>query len=217
MQDYATMREAMVEGQVRPADVSGIAVISAMRSLPREVFVPDALRPLAYAGAHLPIGPGRVILDPRTLAKMLDALDIQGNELVLDIGVAFGYSSAVIARTAEAVVAIEPDAAMAADAERLLLDHQVDNVAVLHAALDAGAPQHAPYDVIVLQGGVQRIPQTVLDQLNEGGRIGAIFMAGEIGAFRIGFKVDGRVSWRFMFNATAPVLPGFETAQGFKF
>jgi protein-L-isoaspartate(D-aspartate) O-methyltransferase len=146
---------------------------------------------------------------------MLDALDIQPDELVLDIGCGLGYSTAVIARLAEAVVAVEEDAGMAAEAQDTLSERGVDNAAVIEGALAAGAAKHGPYDVIILQGAVERLPDALLAQLREGGRIAALFMEGALGVCRIGYKIDGNITWRFSFNAGAPVLPGFEEQRAF--
>jgi len=146
---------------------------------------------------------------------MLDALDIQPNEVVLDIGCGLGYSSAVIAQLAEAVVAVEEEAGFAADAQSILVEHGADNVAVIEGPLVDGAAKHGPYDVIVLEGAIEHVPTGLLDQLNEGGRIGALFMDGALGVCRIGHKIDGDVTWRFSFNASAPVLNGFEHRHAF--
>ncbi len=215
MADYAARRTTMVDTQVRPADVTSFPVIEAMLTVPREAFVPDDLREAAYVGENIDLGGGRVVLEPRSLAKMLDALDISPDDMVLDVGAGLGYSSAVIARLAEAVVALEEDPGMAAEAERLLGEHGADNVAVVTGALAGGAPRHGPYDVIVIEGGVGALPPALEDQLKEGGRIGAIFMEGTLGTCRIGHRIDGRLSWRFAFNAGAPVLPGFERPRVF--
>lgn len=119
MIDFAAAREVMVDRQVRPADVTLYPIIDAMLAVPREEFVPEALRPVAYFGDHVPLAAGRVLLDPRVFGKLLDGLNIGPSDLVLDVGCGMGYSSAVIARMAEAVVALEEDPALAADAERL--------------------------------------------------------------------------------------------------
>ena len=117
MSDYATRRTAMVDTQVRPCDVTKFPIIESMLTVPREQFVPPHMREAAYMGKNLELEDGRVVLEPRTLAKMLDALDIQSSEMVLDIGCVQGYSSAVIARMAEAVVAVEDDASRAQEAQ----------------------------------------------------------------------------------------------------
>jgi protein-L-isoaspartate(D-aspartate) O-methyltransferase len=209
MTDFAARRTMMVDTQVRPSDVTKFPIIDAMLSVPREVFVPREQAEAAYISENVPIAPGRVVLEPRTLGKLLDALNIAGNELVLDIGAGYGYSSALVARMAEAVIAVEEDETLAAEAQSILSDQNADNVVVHTGPLTDGAAQHGPYDVIMIQGGVERVPDALLDQLKEGGRIGCVFMEGALGVVRIGYKIDGDVTWRFAFNASAPVLPGF--------
>ena len=210
MPDYAVRRTMMVDTQVRPSDVTKFPIIDAMLAVPREKFVPADKREAAYMGENINLGGGLVLLEPRTLAKMLDALDISGNELVLDIGCGHGYSAAVIARMAEAVVAVDTDADRAADTQATLTEMGADNVIVQAGVLVEGAPEHGPYDAITVQGGVEHVPQTILDQLKEGGRIACLFMDGALGVVRIGYKIDGDVNWRISFNAAAPVLAGFE-------
>lgn len=215
MTDFATRRTMMVDTQVRPSDVTKFPIIDAMLNIAREDFVPAAMREASYLGENLDIGPNRVILEPRTLSKMLDALDVSNDDLILDVAANYGYSSAVMAHIAEAVVAVEEDEAMSQEAQEALSAAGIDNVAVHMAPLVEGAPQHGPYDVIILQGGVAQIPDVLLDQLKEGGRIAAIFMDGPLGEVRIGLKQEGRVTWRLAFNAGAPILPGFARALNF--
>lgn len=169
----------------------------------------------AYISENVPIAPGRVVLEPRTLGKLLDAINIEGNELVLDIGAGYGYSSALVARMAEAVIAVEEDETLAAEAQSILSDQGADNVVVHTGPLTDGAVQHGPYDAILIQGGVEQVPEGLLDQLKEGGRIGCVFMEGALGVARIGYKIDGDITWRFAFNASAPVLPGFAKEVAF--
>ena len=215
MSDFATRRTMMVDTQIRPSDVTKFPIIDAMLSVPREAFVPRPLREAAYVGENLDLGGGRVILEPRTLAKMLDSLDISGDELVLDIGAAFGYSSAVIARMAQAVVAVEENADMVAEAQTILSEQGADNVILHEGPLVAGAPEHGPYDVIVVQGAVEQIPDDLLEQLKDGGRIACVFSDNALGVVRVGYKIDGDISWRYAFNAGAPVLPGFVSEAEF--
>ena len=166
--------------------------------------------------AH-PLCNHRVILDSRTLAKMLDAVDVTDSELVLDVGSGFGYSAAIIAHLAEAVVALESEDKPANEMQNALIDHGIDNVIVERGSLFGGAANHAPYDVIFVQGGVELIPNEILTQLKEGGRIVAIFMQGSLGSVKIGYKLNNEVSWRFAFNAGAPVLEGFKKEMTFTF
>lgn len=215
MTDFTVRRRIMVDTQVRPSDVTKFPIIEAMLRVPREIFVPVAQREAAYCGDNVELGNGRVLLEPRTLAKMLDALDVSGDELVLDIGCGFGYSSAVVARMAQAVVAVEEDETMIGEAQELLSDIGADNV-ILHAGpLVDGAAEHGPYDVIVVQGGVGEVPKGIEDQLKDGGRIACILMTGALGAVSVGYKSGDVITWRFEFNAGAPVLSGFEKQHSF--
>ncbi|WOI55157.1 protein-L-isoaspartate O-methyltransferase [Palleronia sp. LCG004] len=215
MADYTRRRIMMVDTQVRPSDVTEFPIIDAMLDVPRELFVPQALREAAYSGEHLPLDSRRVILDPRTLAKLCDALDVTPEDLVLDIGPGMGYSSAILARLSQAVVAVEPVPAYVTEAQAALAEAGIDNAAINEGALNEGAPEYAPFDVIVIQGGIEVLPDTIVDQLAENGRICCIFMERELGTARIGRKVDGRIHWRYAFNASAPVLPGYERTREF--
>lgn len=215
MTDFAARRRMMVDTQIRPSDVTKYPIIDALLNVPRELFVPDAQRDAAYIGRDLQLTANRVLLEPRTLAKTLDALDVSGDELVLDVGSAYGYSAAVVARFAEAVVALEEDETMSGESVALLAEAGADNVIPHAGSLAEGAAEHGPYDVILVQGGVEELPQTLLDQLKDGGRIACIFMTGALGEVRIGHKTGSAVSWRFEFNAGAPVLPGFEKQRIF--
>ncbi|APX23837.1 MAG: protein-L-isoaspartate O-methyltransferase [Rhodobacteraceae bacterium] len=214
MTDFVTRRRMMVDTQVRPSDVTKFPIIDAMLRIPREIFVPDGKQEAAYAGRNVRLGDGRVVLEPRTLSKMLDAINIDDDDLVLDIGTGMGYSSAVIARIAEAVVAVEDDESLAAEAQGLLSEYG-DNVMLHTGPLAEGAPEHGPYDAIVIEGGVEELPETITDQIKEGGRIVCLFMEGALGTVRVGWKIDGAITWRFAFNATAPVMPGFEKKTAF--
>ncbi|GAA6208426.1 protein-L-isoaspartate O-methyltransferase [Cognatishimia sp. WU-CL00825] len=216
MSDNKIRRIAMVDTQVRPSDVTKFPIIEAMLSVPREIYVPLEKRDAAYIGENLSLGPDRVILEPRTLAKMLDGLDIRKDELVLDIGSGLGYSAAVIARMAEAVVAVESDEDQASEAQVLLADQNVDNVVVHQGALPAGAADHGPYDVIIVQGGIEIIPDALAAQLKNGGRIACLFMQGKLGVVKIGLKEAENISWRPVFNAGAPLLAGFERVAEFE-
>lgn len=215
MNDYLPRRTMMVDTQVRPNDVTKFPIIEAMLSVPRENFVPDGRQDAAYVGENLDIGPGRVMFEPRTLAKLLDALDPQPGDKVLILGATLGYTAALVARIAGHVVAVEEDAALAVLAQERLLG--LANVTVRTGPIAAGAAKDGPFDRILIEGGVEDLPADLLAQLKEGGRIGAVFMQGALGQVRIGHRIDQKVSWRFSFNATAPVMAGFAKAQEFTF
>lgn len=215
MTDYDQRRTMMVDTQVRPSDVTKFPIIDAMLSIPREAFVPDGLREAAYVGENLDIGDDRVLLEPRTLAKMLDALDIQSQHVVLDLGCGLGYSTAIIGRMAEFVVAVEDESGRADEAQATLSQHGIDNAAVMTGPLAEGAAKSGPYDVIIVQGAVENVPAALIAQLREGGKIACIFAEGALGVVRIGHKIDGVMNWRFAFNAGAPVLSGFQKERSF--
>ncbi|SMO33276.1 protein-L-isoaspartate O-methyltransferase family protein [Ruegeria faecimaris] len=215
MTDFAARRRTMVDTQVRPSDVTKFPIIDAMLSVKRENFVPDAQREAAYVEGLIELEAGRCILEPRTLAKMLDVLNITNDEVVLDIAPALGYSTAVAARMAQLVVAVEADEALAAEAQTLLMEADADNVVVHVGPLDEGAAEHGPYDVVMIQGGVEEVPSALIDQLKDHGRIACLFMEGDLGTVRIGHKSGDRVTWRQAFNASAPVLKAFSAESAF--
>jgi protein-L-isoaspartate(D-aspartate) O-methyltransferase len=215
MSDFETRRRMMVDTQVRPSDVTKYPIIDAMLTVPREDFVPDDQREAAYSETQIVLAPGRVLLEARCFAKLLDVLSIQPDELVLDLGAGFGYGAAVMAELGDFVVALEEDEALAGEAEARLANAGVDNVAVINEALAGGAAKHGPYDVILIEGAVETVPDVITDQLRENGRIATIFSEDNLGIAKIGHKIDGAVNWRFAFNASAPVLPGFTASKEF--
>lgn len=215
MPDFAARRTIMVDTQIRPSDVTKFPIIEAFLNVPRERFVPAGKEEAAYVGGNLNLGGRRVMLEPRTLAKMLDALDLGPKDLVLVLGAGLGYSAAVIGALAQAVVVVESDEMLAQDAESALSEQEVFNAALVRGPLAEGAADHGPYDAILIEGAVETISDAVLSQLKEGGRIIAIFADGALGVVRIGYKVGDNVTWRFVFNAGAPVLEEFTRAEGF--
>ncbi|WP_224815654.1 protein-L-isoaspartate O-methyltransferase [Hasllibacter sp. MH4015] len=217
MADYTQRRVTMVDTQVRPSDVTKFPILDAMLSVPREAYVPADKRDLAYMDIPVDLGGGRQLLDPRAIAKLLDALEPTPADLVLELGAGGGYGTALLAHLAEAVVAVEEDATLARDAEATLAEQGVDNAAIVEGPIAEGSAKHGPFDAVVIFAGVEMVPQAIQDQLKEGGKIAAIFMEGPLGEARLGVKSNGRISWRMVFNATAPVLPGFARETDFVF
>lgn len=215
MTDFAKLRTMMVDTQVRPSDVTKFPIIEAMLNTAREAFVPDDKRDLSYADMQISLGGERVMLDSRNFAKMLDAVNIQPTELVMIIGAGTGYGSAIAAHLGQAVVAVEEDEGLARDAEAALAQQGIDNAIVTTAPLTKGDAGHGPYDVILIEGGVCEIPAGLAAQLKEGGRAVAVFMDGSLGVARLGVKSGDILSWSDVFNATAPVLPGFAKKPSF--
>ena len=215
MTDYTSRRTMMVDTQVRPSDVTKFPIIDAMLAVPREQFVPDNLREAAYVGENLDIGGGRTLLEARTLGKMLDALDIQPHHVALDLACGLGYSTAILAHMCEFVVAVEDDEARAEEAQSLLSAQGIDNAAVMAGPLAEGSAKSGPFDIIIVQGAVETVPDAVIAQLRDDGRIACVFAEGSLGVVRVGHKLDGVMNWRFAFNASAPIVAGFEKTAEF--
>jgi len=216
MTDSRQQRINMVESQVRPSDVTDRRIQRAMLDVPREAFVPEEMRPLAYMDGAVPVtdaGPGgaarRALLAPRTFAKLVQLAEIEPDAVVLDVGCATGYSVAVLARLAKAVVGVEADAALAARAAANLRALGVANAIIIEGPLQAGAPAHAPFDAILLEGAVADVPQDLIGQLKSGGRLVAIVAEDSFGRAQV-WRRSGKISDRSpAFDAGAPPLPGF--------
>ena len=218
MKDFAAARHNMVENQIRTNRVTDPRVMAAMEAIPRERFVPRRLESVAYVDEDVPLAPGRYLMEPLVLARLLQAARIGGSDVVLDIGCASGYSAAVIGRLAATVVAVEGDAALNELATGLLAELDVDNAAVVSGAANEGYPRQAPYDAIVIDGAVEAIPEAIADQLGEGGRLVAVVTGGgPVGRATLVERLHGGFSRRTLFDAQVPPLPGFEVEHGFVF
>ena len=217
MTDFARQRAAMVASQITPNDVSDPRIQQAAGDIPRELFVPEAKRPLAYMSECIEIAPGRWLMDPRSFGKLLQLADISETDTVLDIGCGTGYSSAVIARLAKHVYALEEDRDLAARATRLMKELDVANLTVVTGTLTQGHAANAPYDVIVMEGAIEHIPDAISAQMKDGGKLVAIVGAGPVGKGQLWIKSGAGMSHRIAFDATIPLLPGFARAHGFVF
>ena len=216
MADYATARVNMIEGQIRPSKVSDDRVLAAMAAVPRERFVPKRLKGTAYVDESLAVAPGRYLMEPAVFARLLQAAAIGPDDVVLDIGCATGYSTAVLARLAATVVAVESDPEMVTAASDLLAELDVDNAAVVKGALQAGYAKQAPYDAIVLGGAVDEVPPAIAEQLAEGGRLVTVVTRGSpVGTGLLMLRARGQLSRRILFDASTPPLPGFAVERGF--
>jgi protein-L-isoaspartate(D-aspartate) O-methyltransferase len=214
MTDFSARRVMMVDTQVRPSDVTKFPIIAAMLAVPREDYVPAGKREAAYMGGDVDLAPGRVMIEARTLAKMLEALDIQPTDRVLYLACGLGYGPAVIAELCDSVTGVEDVQALATAAQAQFDAVGNKRAKVRFGALTEGSSER--FDAIMIEGGVESIGEGILDQLAEGGRIAAIFMQDALGTVKVGRKERGQMSWRFAFNASAPVLPGFSAMRGFK-
>lgn len=218
MIDYAAARLTMVESQLRTNKVTDEAVLDAFLAVPRERFVPAPLRGTAYVDDDLPLGGGRHLMEPMVLARLLQLAEIGRGDRVLEIGCATGYGTALLARLARSVVAIESDVELARQAMARLRELGIGNVAVLEASLTAGYPGRAPYDVILFEGAVASIPDAIAQQLADRGRLVAVLQEGEgVGRAVLMSSVGGMLSRRPCFDASVPLLPGFQPAPSFVF
>ncbi len=215
--DFATARRNMVDGQVRTDDVTSPELVAALREIPREIFVPAAKRAVAYASLPIEIGRGRFLADPRAFAKMVQAVEIGPDDVVLDVGCGTGYGSAVLSRLAAAVVALEEDPDLAAEAIRNLRAVGADSAAVVTGPLAGGHAGQGPYDAIVLEGAVEETPQALLDQLKPGGRLVGVVTDKTGSRAHIFTRAGAGWSSRAAFDAALPVLPGFAREPGFTF
>lgn len=217
--DYAIARHNMVEGQIRPNKVTDQLVIQAMESLPREAFLPRHLRSIAYTDEDISLGNGRWLMEPVVLARLLQAADIEETDIALDVGCGSGYEAAVLAKIASTVVAVKSDDDFVKSATAAFSDLGIDNAAVLDGSLTDGCPAQGPYDVIFLNGAVEAVPQALLDQLNEGGRLVAVLRSpsSPLGTATLYARRNGVVGARPLFDANVPVLPGFAAPPSFTF
>jgi len=215
----AAARLAMIDGQIRPADVTDARILAAFEAVPREVFVPTATRALAYADVPVEVAQGRFLIEPRCFAKLLQLAAITADDRILDVGCATGYSAAVLARLGGRVVALEQDADLMRIASQALA---TTTVVLAQGALIDGVRGEAPFDVIVVEGAIEQTPETLLSQLAEGGRLVAVMNDGPPGSLTSGkatlfLKEHGGIGRRAVFDASTPVLAGFRKMMGFVF
>ena len=217
MPDFAAARRSMVDSQLKPNQIVDQRVAQAMAEVPRELFVPETLAAVAYVDEDLPIAPGRFLMEPIVFARLLQAAAIEPNDIVLDLGCGTGYSTAVLARLANAVVAIEPDPDLRARAETVMAKIGADNTAIIDGDLTIGSPDQGPFDVIFLNGAAEQIPDGLVDQLADGGRLVAVQVRNGVGKTTVFERQGDLVGARELFDAAIPVLPGFASRPGFVF
>jgi protein-L-isoaspartate(D-aspartate) O-methyltransferase len=221
MSGFATARQKMVDGQVRPNDVTDIRILDAMLAVPREAFVPPGLRALAYLDLDLDVSEGgaakRFLIKPQVLAKMLQAAEIKETDKVLVAGAVAGYAAAVVARLAGRVVATESDPAQVVKANDVLAQLGLANVTFKAATAADGDPADAPFDVIVLDGATEVTPERLYGQLRNGGRLVGVFAISKPPRAMIVTYSHGDFGNRALFDASVPVLPGLERLPAFVF
>ncbi len=215
--DFARARDVMVESQVRTADVTDMRILHAMRALPRERFAPAAKRSLAYGDLEIEVAPGRTLMRPRDLAKLVQALAPQPHERALEIAGATGYGAAVLAACCKDVITLDPDPDLSFAAHAALESCAVANVKTASTATADGWSDEAPYDVILLNGSAEIVPEAWLAQLAPRGRLGVIVRQGPAGAARIYERAEDAIAFRTVFDAAPPVAPGLHKPTRFVF
>ncbi|MGC2591170.1 MAG: protein-L-isoaspartate O-methyltransferase [Xanthobacteraceae bacterium] len=218
MFDTTTARRMMVDGQVRTADVTNLDLIAAMLAVPREQFVPPSLAGQAYLDSDIPLGAGRALLKPMVLAKLIQGAQVSASDHVLDVGCGTGYSSAVLSHLVGSVVALEEDTTLARRAQGALsAGHGAANVTVAIGPLTAGWPAAAPYALILLDGATEITPEVLGRQLKPDGRMACVLGRAQTGKAMIYRMIEGHLVGRPIFDAAAPLLPGFAATPTFVF
>jgi protein-L-isoaspartate(D-aspartate) O-methyltransferase len=215
--DQIEARQAMISGQLLPNQITDERVIAALTSVSRDLFVPKALKGVAYVDEDIEVAPGRFVMEPMVLAKLISAANIQKTDFVLEVGCATGYSSAVLSKLADAVVAVEEDEELSTKAYGHLQDCGADNVAVVCCANSEGVIKQGPFQVIFINGGVEEIPQTLIDQLADGGRMVFVRLKNGVGHGHMLTKNSATVDGRDLFDANVDILPGFNKKAQFVF
>ncbi|WP_025898634.1 protein-L-isoaspartate O-methyltransferase family protein [Sneathiella glossodoripedis] len=204
-ENFAQARESMVLSQLRPNRVTSDRVADAMGEIPREQFVPKALRGVAYLDEDLEIAKNRYLIEPRVFGLMMQSADVKSTDVVLDIACGSGYTSAVLGKLAQAVVAIDDQEDLVESASQTLAGLEADNVAVISGDLEAGNAKQGPYNVIHINGAIDRVPQVLFDQLAEGGRLVCVIGVNP-GVAKLYVKSDGDIIARNLFDAEVPRL-----------
>ena len=216
--DYASARENMIDCQLRTNKVTDERLLDAFAKVPREQFLPEARRAIAYVDEDVAIAGGRYLMEPMVLARLLQAAAIGPDDVVLDVGAGSGYATAIAARLAATVVALESDADLAAEANQRFEGLGIDNAVVVTGPLTEGYAKQAPYNVILLNGTVASPPDAISAQLAEGGRLVAVVRPDEAqGKATLIECIGGHISSRVIFDASTPRLSGFEPPAGFQF
>lgn len=218
MVDFAKARTTMVDCQIRTVDVTDIDVLSAFLTVPRETFIPEALQAFSYIDEDIALGGQRFVMEPGPLAKLIQLAEIMPTDKVLDVGAATGYAAALMSSLASSIVALESDTALAEQAKANLAAFGASNVSVVTGALEAGHAAAAPYDVILIEGAIEEIPDAIADQLAEGGRIVTVLGTNGLAAKgTIYTRSGGSVSGRPAFNTHVRPIPGFQRPKVFVF
>ena len=217
MVDSVIARDRMVVSQILPEQVSDERVCEAMGKIPRELFVPEHLKGVAYMDDNIDIGNGRYLMEPRVMARLLQAASIGPDDIVLDIGCGTGYSTAVMAQLAGTVVALEAKACFREDIGDNLEFVGVNNAVVVAGELKLGYVSEAPYDVIFINGALEEVPLVLSEQLSEGGRLMSVIQSNHAGKGTLTTRRNSQIDNLYLFDAQVPKMEGFEQQTGFDF
>tara|TARA_Y100000052_G_scaffold27571_1_gene36573 strand:- start:9472 stop:10122 length:651 start_codon:yes stop_codon:yes gene_type:complete len=215
--DLTIARRKMIDSQIRPDDVTDERVIAAFETIPREVFLPKAMSAVAYSEVELETVTGNKLWLARDLSKMLQALEVKSSDLALVIGAGEGYSAALLNELADTVIALEAEQDVADKAMSLMSDLGSDRVACVSGELTAGFPSEGPYDVILVNGLVEFVPDAWLEQLSVGGRLGVVVGNQRKGEARIYTRTAGSTSYHVEYDCVPPMLKGVALEKGFSF
>jgi protein-L-isoaspartate(D-aspartate) O-methyltransferase len=219
MTDFALARRNMIDGQLRPNRVTNAQLLAAIGELPRERFLPEATRSVAYADDDVPLGNGRYLMEPMVLARLIQTLQSRPEDRAMVVASGTGYGTALLARLVHTTVAVESDPTLAAAAERTAKELGITGVRRTIGKMEQGCAEQAPYDVILIEGAVQLVPQAIFDQLAEGGRLTTVIAGppGASGVAQLFMKEGGMASGRPLFDSGTPSLPGFAPPPRFTF
>ena len=215
--NYAVARQHMVESQIRTNKVTDERLIDAIRTLPRERFVPDKVKARAYLDDDIEIAPNRYLMEPMVTARLIQAAEPKADDIALVVGAGAGYAAGVLSRLVNTVVALEADGELAQRATVALTDLSIDNAIVMDGPLSAGCTKHAPYNIVYLDGAVEQVPAALLAQLADGGRMVGVLAERGVGRAALWIKSGDAVSHRVLFDATVAPLPGFAAPAQFVF
>lgn len=213
--DFQAMRRAMVDSQLRTNAVNDPRVTAAIEAVAREEFVPAERRATAYIDRAVPLSGGRAMNPPLATARLIVEAGIAPSDKVLIVGAASGYSAAVVAGLAGTVVALESDVDLVATAKAQLKG--LANVTVVAGDLHKGSAKGAPYDVILVDGAIEEVPDALAKQLAEGGRLAAGIVENGVCRLVVGYKSGDVIGYDRIMDAEAVVLPGFAKPKGFAF
>ncbi len=217
MIDFARARRTMVDNQLRTSAITNWRILDVMNRVPRELFVPEERKTLAYIDENVKLSASRTMLSPASLARLIQLAEVGSDDTVLDVGCGTGYSTAVLAGLAHKVVGLDDDPALADKARETLSHLGIENANVVCCSLEDGVKEHGPYDVVLIEGSVERVPESLLNQLADGGRLIAVVGHGNAAVAHVFIKSGREISSRQAFNASVPPVASFAAAPQFQF